>query len=243
MASPQPRPKSVSSTRIAAFLLAGCQAPDSMKLCKGGPYRPASLGGAGQPLNQPRYFCGSVLIFSDRYCVSPRLPRWTTLNGTSASITAMATEECQPLARNSTPCRVIASVTARTAFSGLDWLSMKTISTSRCSPSMVSGRSPSARASSSARATPFLNSSPVRLAGPVNGPMEPILSGPAPCARSALPAIMKAALAAPVAAVVSRNRRRESADPGTRRLLSRWSWSLLMSLPPSAGVPPPGFLS
>ena len=37
-------------------MFAGCHSPASMKCSSGGPYRPANTGGAGQPLNQPRYF-------------------------------------------------------------------------------------------------------------------------------------------------------------------------------------------
>ena len=138
--------------------------------------------------------------------------------GASASSRPMATEECQPLAMNFTPSRVIASVTALTAFSGLDWLSMYTISTSRCSPSITSGRSPAARASSSAMATPFLISSPVRLAGPVNGPLLPILSGsPAAWARHAALATRNAALAVPALPATSRKRRRDTAAAGATK--------------------------
>ena len=57
----------------------GFQAPVLMKCSSGGPYRPASLGGAGQPLNQPRYFSGSPAIFSEMYCDLPRLPMWMIL--------------------------------------------------------------------------------------------------------------------------------------------------------------------
>jgi hypothetical protein len=149
----------------------------------------------------------------------------------------MATDECQPLQMNWTPWRSIASVTALTAFSGLDWLSIQTISISRFSPSIVSGRSPSALASSSASLTPFLISSPVRLAGPVNGPSEPILSGPL-SARSAVVASRKAALAAVAAPAFSMKPRRDSAAAGSGRpLVSLRSFMPVLRL---QEVPPSG---
>src|SRR5690606_6937700 len=83
---------------------------------------------------------------------------------------------------------------------------------------MVSGRSPSARASSNASATPFLNASPVRLAGPVNGPNEPILSGsPVSCACRRPGLATRNAAAPPAAPAVSRKRRRDTAEAGVIR--------------------------
>ncbi len=88
---------------------------------------------------------------------------------------AMATDECQPVTIILTP-RLTASVTALTDFSGLDWLSTQIGSMSRVFPSTFTGISPAVRASSRAILMPSLNPSPVRLAGPVNGPMKPIFN-------------------------------------------------------------------
>ena len=139
---------------------------------------------------------------------------------------------------NCTPWRSIASVTALTAFSGLDWLSIQTISTFCSLPPILSGRSPSALASSSAMLTPFLISSPVRLAGPVNGPSEPILSGPS-WARSAVVASRKAALAAVAAPALSMKPRRDSAPAGSSRPSDR-RLRLFMPVLRLQEVPPSG---
>ena len=52
------------------------------------------------------------------YWDSPPWPRWTILEGASASMTAMATEECQPVTIILTP-RFIAWVTAFFVIGGL----------------------------------------------------------------------------------------------------------------------------
>src|SRR5690554_588496 len=110
------------------------------------------------------------------YWDSPPWPIWTIPMPISASETAMATEECQPDTIISTPSRLTASLTARTAFSGDDSLSTQINSRSRSSPSKDTGSKPCSRASSTAIIAPFWMASPVRPAGPVKGPMTPILT-------------------------------------------------------------------
>ena len=84
---------------------------------------------------------------------------------------------------------------------------------SRLDPSIVTGTSPAARASSNAIMAPSLMASPVRLAGPVNGPMTPILTGspasPASCARNAEGMMTIREPTAPKPPTVSRKSRRE----------------------------------
>ncbi len=133
-------------------------------------------------------------------------------------MTAMATEECQPETMKSTPWRFTASVTALTAFSGLDWLSTQTSSTSRFLPSMVSGTSPFSRAWARASLVPFRMASPVRLDGPVNGPMMPILIGPS-WARRVRGIITISDPAAPSLPAMSSR---------PRRLIPPFSWAALL---------------
>ena len=119
---------------------------------------------------------------------------------------AMATDECQPVTIILTPA-LTACVMALTDFSGLDWLSTHTGWMSRVLPPTFTGISPAALASSRAILIPLLNASPVRLAGPVKGPIKPIFNFVAAWAFFGRPAVRTPPATAAIPTVFTKSRR------------------------------------